>query len=88
VKNEVKEINGVSFKIDRFLKDKYLIKNILISDNGQKHQFQEKVHALSLADFTKLINNAGMEIINIFGNYHLENFEAKKSDRLIIIAKK
>jgi hypothetical protein len=29
-----------------------------------------------------------MEIINIFGNYHLENFEAKKSDRLIIIAKK
>jgi len=88
VKNEVKEINGVSFKIDRFLKDKYLIKNILISDNGQKHQFQEKVHALSLADFTKLINNAGMKIINIFGNYHLENFEAKKSDRLIIIAKK
>ena len=32
--------------------------------------------------------DTGMEVVNIFGNYKLEHFEASKSDRLIIIAKK
>ena len=88
VAEECKEIDGVSFKIKRLLKDNYLLKNILISDKDQKYQFQEKVHALNLEGFTKLIHNTGMEVVNIFGNYKLEHFEASKSDRLIIIAKK
>ena len=88
VAEECKEIDGVSFKIKRLLKDNYLLKNILISDKDQKYQFQEKVHALNLEGFTKLIHNTGMEVVNIFGNYKLEHFEPSKSDRLIIIAKK
>ena len=88
VAEECKEIDGVPFKIKRLLKDNYLLKNILISDKDQKYQFQEKVHALNLEGFTKLIHNTGMEVVNIFGNYKLEHFEASKSDRLIIIAKK
>ena len=49
---------------------------------------QEKVKALTLTDFASFSSDAGLRIINIFGNYKLEDFNALNSDRLIIICKK
>ena len=68
--------------------DNYIIKDITFSDNGENYQFQEKVKALTLTDFTNFISNAGLKIIDIFGNYKLENFDVTSSDRLILICKK
>ena len=46
------------------------------------------VKALNLTDFSSFISNAGLKIIDIFGNYKLEDFDASSSDRLIFICKK
>ena len=88
VESERKEVDGVTFNIKRSVRNNYIIKDIIFSDNGNNYQFQEKVKALTLADFSKLISHAGLKIIDIFGNYRLKDFNALTSERLIIICKK
>ena len=88
VGEESKEINKVKFDITREFKDDYILKNISITDNNITLRFQEKVHALTLFDFSEMIQKSGMSIIDIFGSYNLDSFDASKSERLILIARK
>ena len=88
VGEESKEINKVKFDITREFKDDYILKNISITDNNVSLRFQEKVHALTLFDFSEMIQKSGMSIIDIFGSYNLDSFDASKSERLILIARK
>ena len=88
VKYEEKTINGIHFKIERKILNNYIYKKIVFEDNNQNYIFEEQVKALTLIDFSKLIKKAGMSIINIFGSYNLDDFNAINSDRLIIISKK
>tara|TARA_B100001758_G_C18417002_1_gene621087 strand:+ start:10634 stop:11356 length:723 start_codon:yes stop_codon:yes gene_type:complete len=88
VRSEKKQVEGITFNITRKYKKGYIIKDITFIDKDKRYTFQEKVRAINLSDFYKFISNAGMKIINLFGNYELENFNAMNSDRLIIICKK
>ena len=88
VNSEQKLIEQIIFNISRKFKNNYIIKDISFSDNGKNYHFQEKVRAITLSDFSNFISNAGMKIIDIFGNYKLEDFNAITSDRLILICKK
>ena len=85
---EEKKVDGITFKIKRSIKNKYIIKDIAFSDNGKNFQFKEKVRGLTLTDFSNLISNAELKIIDTFGNYKLEDFNALESERLIIVCKK
>jgi SAM-dependent methyltransferase len=86
--SEQKTIDGIVFNINRKVEEGYIIKDIAITDGTEKQQFQEKVKALTLADFYNLISKAGLKTIDIFGNYKLDDFNATTSDRLILICKK
>lgn len=88
VLNEQKTINNIQFDITRQVKDGFILKDIRITDGKKEQQFQEKVKAITLADYSEFITNAGLKIIDIFGNYKLDNFDEKISDRLILICKK
>ena len=88
VLNEQKTINNIQFDITRQVKDGFIIKDIRITDGKEEQQFQEKVKAITLADYSEFITNAGLKIIDIFGNYKLDNFDEEISDRLILICKK
>ena len=86
--SEQKTIDGITFKINRRAEGDNIIKDIAITDGIEKQQFQEKVKAITLADYSEFITNSGLKIIDIFGNYQLEGFDARTSDRLILICKK
>ena len=88
VLNEQKTINNIQFDITRQVKNGYILKDIHITDGEEQQQFQEKVKAITLAYYSEFITNAGLKIIDIFGNYKLDNFDEKISDRLILICKK
>ena len=88
VKSEKKQIDGITFVIRRSVINNYIIKDISFSNNGEDYNFKEKVKALTLIDFSNFIKNAGLKIIDTFGSYQLEHFNAINSDRLIIICKK
>ena len=88
VPNEKKTIDGIQFDITRKVKDGYILKDIRITNEKEEQQFQEKVKAITLADYSEFITKAGLKIIDIFGNYKLDDFDEEISDRLILICKK
>ena len=88
VANEIKFIEDVKFKISRKIINNHIIKKINIEDEENIFSHQEKVHCLTLFNFTEMLEKANMKIINLFGDYDLNNFDEQKSDRLIILAKK
>jgi SAM-dependent methyltransferase len=88
VRAESKTIDGVHFGISREVKDGYITKHIHVVNGKTHHNYAEKVAALSKQDFTGMLAQAGFEILDIFGNYNLDQFSEQKSPRLIIIARK
>ena len=88
VDSEQKTIDGITFDISRKIEVGHIIKDIQITDGAIKQHFQEKVKAITLANYSEFITTAGLKIIDIFGNYKLEDFNAITSDRLILICKK
>ncbi len=88
VKEETKSVDGITFHLNRKFENNFIIKNITFEDENKKFSYQEKVHALTLADLSNLFTKAGLSITNVWGNYKLEDFDVVKSNRLIILAQK
>ena len=88
ISSEKKTIDGITFNIKRSVQNNHIIKDIEIIDGNETRHFQEKVKAITLADFSAFVSNVGLNIIDIFGNYKLDDFDATISDRLILICKK
>ena len=88
VEFEQKTLSDITFNINRKLEEGFILKNIQFTDKGKDFEFIEKVKALNLSDFTKLLNFAQLKISDIFGDYKLNKYSPTDSDRLIIVAKK
>lgn len=89
VPEETVERGGISFHIRRRIDDSHFIKDIAFEDeNGQQHQYTERVAALRLADFVDLFRQAGLSLVGTFGDYRLGAYEPLESPRLIMIFKK
>ena len=88
ISSEKKTIDSITFNIKRSMQNNHIIKDIEIIDDNETQHFQEKVKAITLADFSAFVSNVGLNIIDIFGNYKLDDFDATISDRLILICKK
>jgi SAM-dependent methyltransferase len=88
VLEEQKIIDGILFNITRTVENGHIIKDIEIIDGTEKQHFQEKVKAITLADYSNFISKAELKIIDIFGNYKLDSFDEDTADRLILICKK
>ena len=79
------KIDGVTFKLKRSYSDGFITKDIDVSDSDKTYQFQEKVRAYIFQDFEVMLSNAGLHLLECFGNYKLEPFNIKTSKRLILI---
>ncbi len=87
VPTETKTIDGIEFHIKRYVLDNHICKEINFEDQGEKYHFTEKVRALTLQDFQELIQQAGMYLLDTFGDYKLKKFYKNESERLILIFK-
>ena len=87
VPEETKTVEAIDFHIKRYLKDGHIYKEIDFEDKGQKFHFTEKVKALTLRDFEELMEEAGIYLLDIFGDYKLKKFHKTDSERLIMIFK-
>lgn len=88
VVSEKKKIENIEFHISRKVENGYIIKDIHFQDKGEQFHFQERVEALSLSDFSKYLQDAGLKVINLWGDYELNDFDVINSNRLIIVAQK
>lgn len=87
VPEEVKTVDGIDFKIKRYVSDGHIFKEIDFEDQGRNFHFTEKVKALTLKDFEELMAEAGIFLLDIFGDYKLKKFHKTESERLIMIFK-
>lgn len=87
VPEEVKTVDGIDFHIKRYVSNGHIFKEIDFEDQGQKFHFTEKVKALTLKDFEVMMEEAGIYLLDIFGDYKLKKFHKIDSERLIMIFK-
>ena len=87
ITEETKEIDGITFNIKRSVENKKIIKEIRFEDKGESFFFTEKVSAFTLADFEAMMEEAGIYLLEIFGDYKLRKFYKSQSERLILLFK-
>ncbi len=85
VASEKKNVGDIVFNIEKYVEDGYIIKNIRFRENGKDFFYSERVRALTLEDFKTYFEEANVELINVFGNYQLNDFDKNTSERLILI---
>lgn len=85
---EVKTIDEIQFYIKKTIENNFIKKEIRFDHSNNSYYFTEYVQALTQADFEKYLSASGLKIVNLFGDYTLNNFNKENSDRLIIIAQK
>jgi SAM-dependent methyltransferase len=81
------EKKGIHYKIDKRITDRFIIKDIEVTDGDKQFKFQEKVQSLDLEKFQRYSSAAGLKIVQTFGDYALNQFSEDSSDRLILIMK-
>ena len=85
---EIKAIENVHFKIQRKIENGYILKDIRFTDGGKNHHYQEKVQALGLSELSHYLQKAGLNVVDLWGDYKLNDFDVLHSNRLIIVAQK
>lgn len=87
VPEDSKTIEGIEFHQKRYLESGYLFKDIHFEHQGTEYKFQERVKAFKLEDFEALFEQAGVFLLDVFGDYKLRKFQSKSSERLVMIFK-
>lgn len=85
VAEEIQIIDGITFKINRYLENGFIVKEINFEADGKQHKYFEKVKNLDLQKINLYLNSVGFKIKHTFGNYQLEEFNEQTSDRLILV---
>jgi hypothetical protein len=84
---ETKVVDAITFNIKREISNGFIIKHISFFADGKNHAYTERVKYLDLSKMTSYLEKVGFKIEQTFGDYYLNNFDAKNSKRLIIVAK-
>jgi SAM-dependent methyltransferase len=86
IPEEEKQIDELHFLIHKEVQKGFIIKRIRVEDKDEQKKYEERVRAYTLAELSELFANAGLEILEVFGDYGLTPFNAGSSDRLILVA--
>jgi SAM-dependent methyltransferase len=87
VSEETKTVDHITFHIQREIKDGFIFKHISFFADGKNHSYKEQVKYLDVDKMKNYFQKACLNITRIFGDYHLNPYESKTSDRLIIVAR-
>jgi SAM-dependent methyltransferase len=85
---EIITIGDIPYTINKNIENDFIVKKISFTDKGKEYRFEERVKTLTLADFEKYFKANKLKIVNLRGNYKLDEFDENSSDRLILIARK
>jgi len=85
----IKVVDGIEFHITKHLsEDNYIVKDIRFDHEGKAHHYQERVKAIRRLEFLDFFKSAGLELVDVFGDYQLNAYDCDASDRMIFIVKK
>lgn len=85
VEENNKTVEGIDFNLKRYVEHGYIIKDISFEVDNISYSFKERVKALKLDDFIDMFQKANIQLLDVFGDYRLNKFDKKTSERLILI---
>jgi SAM-dependent methyltransferase len=90
VPNESGSYSGVTYQVERFIKNGMVFKKIRFSDGDltEPIEYQERVKLYDLDWFKKHLNEAGFSLEKTYGDYTGNQFNKSESNRLLMIARK
>lgn len=88
LRRETKVIDGITFDIHRSLELGFIVKKISFTDKGTNYEFYEKVRAFKHDQLKDMLIKNGFTIMHEFGDYYLNPFIEKQSDRVVLVAQK
>lgn len=83
-----KMIDGIEFHISRRVENGFIIKEIKFRADNTDHHYTEYVEAMTVDDFDRYFESAGLKRLHTLGSYSLQPFDINLSERLILIAQK
>lgn len=90
VRQEQKTLNNIDFHIKRYIDGGFIVKEIKVEDatNKKVAHFEERVQALTLVYFKKFFQRHNLKLLKKWGDYELNKFDVRYSNRLIMLAQK
>jgi hypothetical protein len=85
---EDRTIDGLQFTIRRYIAEKHVVKDIVVSCADGVSHFSEQVELLQKDHFERYFSDVGLGIEACFGDYDLNPYNPATSSRLIFIARK
>ena len=86
--NERVQRGGFQFNTKKYRTETHIVKDIQVEDAGEVFAFQEKVRIFSFDELVQLHQQAGLEVINVYGDYGLGDFETNSSPRIVLVSRK
>ena len=79
---------GIIFNIKKHIEGDYILKEIDFEDQGKPYHFFERVKLTSPEKILKFADEFGFELIKRWGDYQLNDFDGKSSQRCINLFRK
>jgi hypothetical protein len=82
--------DGVEFTISRWSDDAHIYKRIVVENGGAagRREYTERVAKLAIADFRFMFALCGLRMEAVYGDYQLAPFDAGRSPRMLLLARK
>ncbi|GAA4270041.1 class I SAM-dependent methyltransferase [Hyunsoonleella aestuarii] len=87
VPEETKTVDGIDFHLKRYVEEDFIVKHIRFNAMGDDFTFEERVRGFTLKDFETLFEKADVHLLDVFGDYKLNKFNPKTSERLVMVFK-
>lgn len=85
---ENKQVNGLKFKLLRYIQNNFLHKRIEFEFGGKTHVVTEKVMLIEAETFKAYFENCRLVLLHVYGDYSLNSFQENTSPRMIFVVKK
>ena len=85
-----KQVDEVNYYMTKWFDETHFYKKIVVEDDQLEEplEYTEKVAKFNLGDFTDMFAFYGLQIQEVYGDYNFNDYDVKKSPRLIMIAMK
>ena len=81
-------IDNVEFKITKFVKGNWIVKEIIVCEGNKCRIFEEHVKLYSMDELKRLFEQVGLKFQKAFGNYKMSDYLESESERMILLFKK
>ena len=85
-----KKVGDVNYYMTKWFDESHFYKKIVVEDDHLEEplEYTEKVAKFNLGDFTDMLAFQGLQIQEVYGDYHFNDYDVKKSPRLLFLAMK